>query len=155
MHQLRYTPDAVELSPLEAREGTSMLPHREGSGKLLSAPRGHMCGSSVLVLVLIKNYLIIKRMLTTWHPYTQASFSCQCLQVDIGKRMLPSPPASLLSKYGRNRIKAKRRTKTQLKRMIRANVCLVRRPCQNQFIADSQRLSHIEHPALLNVIDPD
>ena len=53
--------------------------------------------------------------------------------------MLSSPPASLLPKYGRNRIRAGRRTKTQLKRVIQASVCLAQRPCQNQFIADSQR----------------
>ena len=69
--------------------------------------------------------------------------------------MLSPPPASLLPRYGRNRIRAGRRTKTQLKRVIQANVCLARRPCQNQFIADSQQSTHIENPALLNVIDPD
>ena len=31
-----------------------------------------------LVLVLIKDHFIIKRMLATWHPYTRASFLCQC-----------------------------------------------------------------------------
>ena len=31
----------------------------------------------VLVLVLIKDHFIIKRMLATWHPYTRASFLCQ------------------------------------------------------------------------------
>ena len=73
------------------------------------------------------------------HPYTRDLFLHQSLQADIGKRMLSSPPASLLPRYGRNRIRAGRRTKTQLKRVIQANVCLARRPCQNQFIADSQQ----------------
>ena len=36
--------------------------------------------------------------------------------------MLSSPPASPLPKYGRNRLRAGRRTKTQPKRVIRANV---------------------------------
>ena len=45
--------------------------------------------------------------------------------------MLSSPLASPLPKYGRNRIRAGRRTKTQPKRVIRANVCLVRHPCHN------------------------
>ena len=93
----------------------------------------------VLVLVLIKDDLFIKRMLTTWCPYTQASFLCQRLQSDVGKRMLSSPPASLLPRYGRNRIRAGRRAKTQLKRVIQANACLAQRPCQNHFIADSQK----------------
>ena len=61
-------------------------------------------------------------MLATWHPYTRASFLCQWLQSDTGKHMLSSPPASPLPKYGRNRIRAGRRTKTQPKRVIRANV---------------------------------
>ena len=100
----------------------------------------------VLVLVLIKDHFIIKRMLATWHPYTRAPFLCQCLQADIGKRMLSSPQASLLPKYGRNRIRAGRRTKTQLKRVIRANVCLVRRPCQNHIIADTQTLNTYREP---------
>ena len=52
------------------------------------------------------------------HPYTRVSFLHQSLQTDIGKRMLSSPPASLLPRYGRNRIRAGRRTKTQLKRVI-------------------------------------
>ena len=86
----------------------------------------------ILVLVLNKDYFIIKRMLATWNPYTRASFLCQCLQVDTGKCMLSSPPASPLPKYGRNRIRAGRRTKTQPKRVIRANVCLVRHPCHNR-----------------------
>ena len=85
----------------------------------------------VLVLVLIKDDLFIKRMLATWHPYTRASFLCQWLQSDTGKCMLSSPPASPLPKYGRNRVRAGRRTKTQPKRVIRANVCLVRHPCHN------------------------
>ena len=85
----------------------------------------------VLVLVLIKDHLFIKRMLATWHPYTRASILCQWLQSDTGKRMLSSPPASPLPKYGRNRVRAGRRTKTQPKRVIRANVCLVRHPCHN------------------------
>ena len=85
----------------------------------------------VLVLVLIKDHLFIKRMLATWHPYTRASFLCQWLQSDIGKHMLSSPPASPLPKYGRNRVRAGQRTKTQPKRVIRANVCLVRHPCHN------------------------
>ena len=83
------------------------------------------------VLVLIKGDFFIKRMLATWHPYTRASFLCQWLQSDTGKRMLSSPPASPLPKYGRNRIRAGRRTKTQPKGVIRANVCLVRHPCHN------------------------
>ena len=85
----------------------------------------------VLVLVLIKDHFFIKRMLATWHPYTRASFLCQWLESDIGKRMLSSPQAPPLPKYGRNRIRAGRRTKTQPKRVIRANVCLVRHPCHN------------------------
>ena len=70
-------------------------------------------------------------MLATWHPYTRASFLCQSLQSDTGKRMLSSPPAVPLPKFGRNRVRAGRRTKTQPKRVIRANVCLVRHPCHN------------------------
>ena len=89
------------------------------------------------------------------HPYTRDLFLYQSLQADIGKRMLSSPPASLLPRYGRNRIRAGRWTKTRLKRVIQANVFVVRLPCQNQFIADSQQWTHIENPALLNVIDPD
>ena len=92
-----------------------------------------------LVLVFIKGPLTIKRMLSLRHPYTRASFLCKCLQADIGRRMLSSPPASLLPKYGRNRMRVGRRTKTQPKKVIRANVCLVRRPCQNQFIADTHQ----------------
>ena len=49
------------------------------------------------------------------HPYTRDLFLHQSLQADIGKRMLSSPPASLLPRYGRNRIRAGRQTKTQLK----------------------------------------
>ena len=90
-----------------------------------------LSGTEVLVLVLIEDNVTIKRMLTLRHPYTRASFLCQCLESDIGKRMLSSPPASPLPKYGRNRIRAGRRTKTQPKRVIRANVCLVRHPCHN------------------------
>ena len=104
-----------------------------------------------LVLVLIKGPLTIKRMVTLRHPYTRVSFLCQCLQADIGKRMLSSPPASPLPKYGRNRIRAGRRTKTQSKRVIRANVCLVRRPCQNHLIVDTHQCSRIENPAFLHV----
>ena len=81
------------------------------------------------------------------HPYTRASFLCQCLQADIGKRMLSSPPASPLPKYGRNRIRAGRRTKTQPKKVIRANVCLVRRPCQNHIIADTQTVNTYREPS--------
>ena len=92
---------------------------------------GRVFSLRYLVLVLIKDDLFIKRMLTTWHPYTRATFLCQGLQSDIGKRMHVSPPASPLSKYGRNRVRAGRRTKTQSKRVIRANVCLVRHPCHN------------------------
>ena len=40
------------------------------------------------------------------HPYTRDLFLCQRLQSDIGKRTLPSPPASLPLKYGRNMIRA-------------------------------------------------
>jgi hypothetical protein len=104
-----------------------------------------LCGNYVstqrldLVLVLIKDPLTIKRMLTLRHPYTRATFLCQMLQSDVGKRMLSSPPASLLPKYRRNQIRAGRRTKTRLKSVTQANVCLVRLPCQNQFIADSQQ----------------
>ena len=72
-------------------------------------------------------------------PYTRDLFLHQGLQADIGKRMLSSPPASLLPRYGRNRIKAWRRTKTHLKKVVQADVYLARRPCQNQFIADSQQ----------------
>merc|ERR1712086_272921 len=36
-----------------------------------------------------------------------------------------------LPKFGRNQVRAGRRTKTQPKRVIRANVCLVRHPCHN------------------------
>ena len=97
----------------------------------------------LIVLVLNMDHVTIKRMLTTWHPYTQATFSSQSLQADIGKRMLPSPPSSLLPRYGRNRIRAGRRTKTRLKRVIQSNVFLVRLPCQNPFIADGQQWSHI------------
>ena len=71
--------------------------------------------SIVLVLVLIKDHFFIKRMLATWHPYTRASILCQWLQSDTGERMLSSPPASPLPKYGRNRIRAGRRTKIQPK----------------------------------------
>ena len=92
----------------------------------------HGTAHCVLVLVLIKDPLTIKRMLTLRHPFTRASFLCQGLQSDTGKRMLSSPPASPLPKYGRNRIRAGRRTKTQPKRVIRANVCLVRHPCHNR-----------------------
>ena len=94
----------------------------------------------VLVLVLIKDLLIIKRMLATWHPYTRASFLCQWLQSDTGKRMLSSPPASPLPKYGRNRIRAGQRTKTQPNIVIRANVCLVRHPCHN-FAYDTETVN--------------
>ena len=45
--------------------------------------------------------------------------------------MLSSPPALPLPKYGRNRVRAGQRNKTQPKRVIRANVCLVRHPCHN------------------------
>ena len=89
-----------------------------------------LCG---LVLVLITDPLTIKRMLTLRHPYTRASFLCQGLQSDTGKCMLASPPASPLPKYGRNRIMAGRRSKTQLKRVIWADVCLVRHPCHNRW----------------------
>ena len=122
-----------------------------GNACCLPFPDNHI----YLVLVLIKDPLTIKRMLSLRHLYTRDFFICQSLQADIGKRMLSSPPASLLPRYGRNRIRAGRRTKTQLKRVIQANVCLARLPCQNQFIADSQQWSHIENPNLLNVIDPD
>ena len=57
------------------------------------------------------------------------------LKIDIGKRMLSSPPASILPRFGRNQFKAGRRTMTA----IRVNACRARRPCQNQFIADSQQ----------------
>ena len=40
----------------------------------------------VLVLVLIKDHLIIKRMLTTWHPYTRASFFSQRLSASPRKK---------------------------------------------------------------------
>ena len=73
------------------------------------------------------------------HPYTRASFLSQSLQADIGKHMLSSPPASLLPEYNRNRIRPGRRTKARLKSVTQANVCLVRLPCQNQIIADSQQ----------------
>ena len=89
------------------------------------------------------------------HPYNRAIFLCHRLQFDIGKRMLSSPPASPLPKYARNRIRAGRRTKIQPKRVIQASVCLARRPGQNHIIADSQQSTHMENPALLNVIDPD
>ena len=56
-------------------------------------------------------------------------------KTDIGKRMLSSPPASLLPRFGRNQFRAGRQTKTA----FRANACPARRPCQNQFIADSQQ----------------
>ena len=73
------------------------------------------------------------------HPCTRVSFLHQSLHADIRKRMLSSLPASLLPRYGRNRIRAGRRTNTQLKGVTQANVCLARRPCQNQYIADSQQ----------------
>ena len=73
------------------------------------------------------------------------------LKTGIGERMLSSPPASLLPRFGRNQFRAGRRTKTA----IRVNACLARRPCQNQIIADSQQWTHIENQPLLNVIDPD
>ena len=109
----------------------------------------------VLVLVLIKDPFTIKSMLSIRHPCTRGLFIHQSLQADIGKRMLPSPPTSLLPKYGRNRIRAGRRIKTRLKRVIQAIFCLVRLPCQNQLIADGQQWTHIENQTLLNVIDPD
>ena len=93
----------------------------------------------VLVLVFIKDALTIKRMLTTRHPYTRDLFLYLSCKSRYRKCMLSSPPASLLPRYGRNRIRAGRRTKAQLKRGIEANVCLARRPCQNQFVADSQQ----------------
>ena len=43
---------------------------------------------SVLVLVLIKDDLFIKRMLTIWNPCTRVSFLHQSLRADLGKRML-------------------------------------------------------------------
>ena len=73
-----------------------------------------------LVLVLIKDAFTIERMLSLRHPFTRDLFIHQSLQADIGKRMLASPPASLLSRYGRNRIRAGRRTKTQMKRVIQS-----------------------------------
>ena len=86
----------------------------------------------VLVLVLYKDHVTIKRMLAPkgiripgLHSYVRGYNLTQ------EKRMLSSPPASPLPKYGRNRIRAGRRTKTQPKRVIRANVCLVRHPCHN------------------------
>ena len=99
----------------------------------------------VLVLVLIKDDFFIKRMLATWHPYTRASFLCQWLKSDTGKRMLSSPPASPLPKYGRNRIRAGRRTKTQPKRVIRTNVYLVRNPCHN-LAYDTETVSTYREP---------
>ena len=59
------------------------------------------------------------------------------LKTNIWKRMLPSPPASLLPRFGRNLFRAGRRIMTSL----RVNACLVRRLCQNQIIADSQTLN--------------
>ena len=98
---------------------TSKMLHGEGIGRLILACilssihlNATLYSEAVLrVLVLIKDDLFIKRMLTTWHPYTRVTFLCQMLQSDIGKRTLSLPPASLLPKYGRNRIRAGRRTR--------------------------------------------
>ena len=48
------------------------------------------------------------------------------LKIDIGKRTLSSPPASILPRFGRNQFKVGRRTMA----VLRVNACLVRRPCQ-------------------------
>ena len=45
----------------------------------------------VLVLVLNKDPLAIKRMLTLRHPYTRASFLCQGLQSDTEVKFLGHP----------------------------------------------------------------
>ena len=47
--------------------------------------------------------------------------------------MLSSPPALLLTWLYRNQFRAGRLTMTA----FRVNVCLARRPCQNQILADS------------------
>ena len=89
------------------------------------------CFNMFLFLFLLRIISSSKGYSPKRHPYTRASILCQWLQSDTGKRMMSSPPASPLPKYGRNRIRAGRRTKTQPKREIRANVCLVRHPCHN------------------------
>ena len=86
-------------------------------------------------------------MLATWHPYIRASFLCQWLQSDTGNRILSSPPASPLLKYGRNRITAGRRTKTQPKKVSPANVCLVRHPCHN-LAYDTETVNTYREPNL-------
>ena len=104
--------------------------------------KGYLC------LFLLKIMSPSKGCSPIGHPYTRDLFLYQSSQADIGKRMLSSPPASLLPKYGRNRIRAGRRTKTQPKRVIRANVCLVRSPCQNHVIADTQTVNTYREPDL-------
>ena len=53
-------------------------------------------------------------------------------KTDIGKRVLFSPPGSLLPRFDRNQFRVGRRTKTA----IRAIACPARRLCQNQFIGN-------------------
>ena len=128
MHWLRTDPNGMVrlLSP------SSSLPTSQTSTNASGLPGN-------LFLFLLRAISSSKGCLPKRHPCTRVSFLHQRLQADIGKRMLSSPPASLLPRDGHNRIRAGRRTKTQLKRVIQANVCLARRLCQNQFIADSQQ----------------
>ena len=98
--QKRYTNRRVGIvlgGPLQidltsCRDGNKGICSSLGQGNLKSKSLFHANPLVlVLVLVLIKDDFFIKRMLATWHPYTRASFLCQCLQSDTGKRMLPSP----------------------------------------------------------------
>jgi len=127
----------ADLDSISSQCVSSPTPLSESVYRLQSAVYTYVL--VVLVLILIKDALTIKRMLTTWHSFTRDLFIYQSCKSRYRKCMLSSPPALLLPRYGRNRIRAARRTKTQLKRVIQANVCLARRSCQNQFIADSQQ----------------
>ena len=68
------------------RSQFSLFIQRRGADSLeeTSGQAGVSCGDEsslvlVLVLVLIKDHFTIKSMLTTWHPYTRATFLCQGL----------------------------------------------------------------------------
>ena len=126
----------------ESAEVTHTLPHRvcvHSVGTPRHPSALHRSLHLFLFLFLLRMISSSKGCSPKRHPFTRVSFLRQSLQADIGKRILSSPPASLLPRYDRNRIRAGRRTKTRLKGVIQANVCLVRLLCQNQIIADSQQ----------------